>query len=121
MLDARGVDVPAEDPEIRQIIEEAIRPELTQRWLTPKQLTTAAEVWVNDRNRLSESSRRLREDCGILVSDKWEYVVPDRLKEPLYSEVLKVMVERGEWETEPGTTIPKYKRTPTVRYSVKIA
>jgi hypothetical protein len=107
--------------EIQQIIEEAIRPHLTQRWLTPKQLRQAAEVWVDGRNRISDSSRRLMEVHGIHVSSKWEYVVPDRLKEPLYSEVLKVMVERGEWDTEPGTNIPMYQRTPTVNYTFKLA
>ncbi len=106
--------------EIRQIIQEAIRPELTQRWLTPALLRRAAEVWVDGRNRISDSSRRLMEVHGIPVSSKWEYVVPDRLKEPLYSEVLKVMVERGEWDTEPGTDVPMYKRTPTINYTFKL-
>ncbi len=101
--------------EVQQIIQEAIRPQLTQRWLTPNQLRQAAEIWVDGRNRISESSRRLREEHGILCSDKMEYVSPDYLKEPLYSEVLKVMVERGEWDTEPGTDIPMYKRTPTIK------
>jgi hypothetical protein len=100
--------------EIEQIIEEAIRPHLTQRWLTPALLRKAAEAWVDGRNRISESSRRLREESGILCSDKMEYVSPSRLKEPLYSEVLKVMVERGEWDTERGTNTPKWKRTPTI-------
>jgi hypothetical protein len=103
--------------EVRQIIQEAIRPDLTLRLLTPKQLRHAAEVWVEGRNRISESSRRLREEHGILCSDKMEYVNPDYLKEPLYSEVLKVMVERGEWDTEPGTDIPKFKRTPKISFS----
>lgn len=110
-----------EDPEIRQIIEEATRiRNLPQRWPTPAQLRKAAETWVDGRNRISESSRRLREESGILVSSKWECVAPDHLKEPLYSEVLKVMVERGEWETEPGTDIPKYKITPTIRYAARV-
>lgn len=109
-----------EDPEIQQIIEEAIRPDLNQRWLTPALLRRAAEAWVDGRNRISESSRRLREESGISVSSKWEYVNPDRLKEPLHSEVLKVMVARGQWDTEPGTDIPKWKRTPTVIYTVKL-
>jgi hypothetical protein len=103
--------------EFRQIIEEALRPHLTQRWLTPKQLRQAAEVWVEGRNRISESSRKLVEEYGIPVSSKWEYVNPDYLKEPLYSEVLKVLVERGEWDTEPGTDIPKYRRTPKISFS----
>jgi hypothetical protein len=106
--------------EIQQIIEEAIRTHLTQRWLTPKQLRHAAEVWVEGRNRISESSRKLVEEYGIPVSSKWEYVNPDYLKEPLYSEVLKVMVERGEWDTEPGTAISKYRRTPTIKYTFKV-
>jgi hypothetical protein len=106
--------------EIRQIIEEAIRSELTQRWLTPALLRKAAEEWVDGRNRLSASRQQLYQEAGILTSEKWEYVVPDRLKEPLYSEVLKVMVERGEWDTEPGTNVPQYKRTPTVNYTFKL-
>jgi hypothetical protein len=65
--------------EVRQIIEEAIRPHLTQRWLTPKQLRQAAEVWVKGRNDISESSRKLVEEYGIPVSSKWEYVNPDHL------------------------------------------
>ena len=107
--------------EVDQIIEEAIRPHLIQRWLTPKQLRQAAEVWVAGRNRITASRQQLYEEAGILTSEKWEYVVPDRLKEPLYSEVLKVMVERGEWDTEPGTNIPMYQRTPTVNYTFKLA
>jgi hypothetical protein len=31
------------------------------------------------------------------------------------------MIERGEWDTEPGTNIPKYRRTPpTIKYTVKV-
>ena len=106
--------------EIQQIIEEAIRPHLTQRWLTSKQLRQAAEVWVGGRNRITASRLQLYEEAGILTSEKWEYVVPDYLKDPLYSEVLKVMVERGEWDTEPGTNLPMDMRTPTVKYTFKV-
>lgn len=107
--------------EIRQIIEEAIGIRgLPQRWLTPVQLRQAAEVWVAGRNRLGDSSRRLMVEHGIHVSNKMEYVNPDHLKEPLYSAVLALMVERGEWDTEPGTNIPKYKRTPTIKYSFTV-
>ena len=111
----------ADPSEIEQIIEEAIRPHLTQRWLTPAELRQAAEVWVDGRNRITASRQQLYEEAEILTSEKWEYVVPDRLKEPLHSEVLKVMVERGEWGTEPGTNVPQYKRTPTVNYTFKLA
>ena len=100
--------------EIEQIIEEAIRIRgLPQRWLTPAQIRKAAEVWVDGRNCISESSRVLTEEYGIPISSKWEYVNPDYLKEPLYSAVLALMVERGEWPTEPGTNIPKWKNTST--------
>ena len=110
-----------EDPsEIEQIIEEAIRPHLTLRWLTPSELRKAAEVWVDGRNRISDSSRRLREEHGILCSDKMEYVSPSHLKEPLYSAVLALMVERGEWPTEPGTNVPMYKHTATISYTFKV-
>jgi hypothetical protein len=60
------------------------------------------------------------EDHGIHVSNKMEYVNPDQLKEPLYSAVLDVTVERGEWETEPGANVPKWKRAPKIRYSFNL-
>ena len=109
-----------ERSEIDQIIEEAVRPHLHLRPLTPALLRQVAEAWVAGRNRISESSRRLREEHGIMVSDKLEAVSPNRLKEPLHSAVLDLMVERGEWPTEPGTNIPMYKRTPTINYSFKL-
>lgn len=109
-----------ETEEIRQIIEEAIRSRnLPQRWLTPEQLRRAAEVWVDGRNSVTATREALR-GAGILASMKTEYLVPDSLKEPLYSAVLDLMVERGEWNTEPGTTIPMYKRTPTIKYRFKV-
>lgn len=107
--------------EVRQIIEEAIRiRRLPQRWLTPAQIRQAAEVWVAGRNHISDSSRRLMEEHGIHVSNKMEYVSPSHLKEPLYSAVLALMVERSEWPVEAGTNIPKWKTTPTISYSFKL-
>jgi hypothetical protein len=91
-----------------------------QRWLTPAELRQAASEWVDGRNRIADSRQRLFEESGILTSEKWEYVVPDYLEEPMYSAVLDLMVERGEWPTEPGTSVPMYKNTPTINYSFSL-
>lgn len=106
--------------EAQRAIDKAKKPKTPTRWLTPDELRRAAAEWVEGRNRISDSSRRLREEHGILVSDKMEYISPDYLDEPMHSAVLALMVERGEWPTEPGTNVPMYKRTPTINYALKL-
>ena len=101
--------------EAERVIEIARSTKPTPRWLTPPELRKAAEGWVQGRNEVIAARDALRES-GIIASMKSQYLVPDTLEEPLYSEVLKVMVEQGEWPTEPETNLPKWKHTPTVNY-----
>lgn len=105
--------------EAQQAIEKAKTPKVPPRWLYAEEIRQAAEEWVDGRNSVVATREALRES-GIHASMKTEYFVPDTLKEPLYSAVLALMVERGEWPAEPGTNIPKWKRTPTISYSFRL-
>jgi hypothetical protein len=105
--------------EAQLAIDKAKKPKTPTRWLTPDELRRAAEEWVDGRNRVIAAREAYRE-AGIIASMKSEYLVPESLKEPLYSAVLALMVEREEWPTEPGTNVPKWKRTPTINYWFKV-
>jgi long-subunit acyl-CoA synthetase (AMP-forming) len=105
--------------EAQRAIEKAKAPKVPPRWLYPEETRQAAQEWVDGRNSVTAAREALRES-GIHASMKTAYFVPDTLTEPLYSAVLALMVERGEWPAEPGTDVPKWKRTPTISYSFKL-
>lgn len=52
-------------------------------------LATQAQEWIAFRDKLTKSRQEIREESGLLLSDNPNNLVPDRLPEPLRSEVYR--------------------------------
>ena len=52
-------------------------------------LATQAQQWLAHRDKLIQSRQEMREESGLLLSDNPDNLVPDRLPEPLRSEVFR--------------------------------